>query len=111
MALHKWDQHAVATTVYSEHDRVADRRLEIAAREAAEDERKREELFQQSAATNSAEMRIRIWERRHGLALPRDPDHPLLQRVARATGLSVADIQEEQRQRLTAAAERRPEAP
>lgn len=111
MALHKWDQHAVATTVYSEHDRVADRRLEIAAREAAEDERKREELFQQSAATNSAEMRIRIWERRHGLALPRDPDHPLLQRVARATGLSLADVQEEQRQRLSAAAERRPEAP
>lgn len=45
------------------------------------------------------EVRIALWETRHGLALPRDPKHPLMQVIADGTDLDVAQIQDERRRR------------
>jgi hypothetical protein len=49
---------------------------------------------------NSPGERIRIWERLHGLTLPRDPTHRLLGVVAAGTDLALEQVLEEQRQRL-----------
>ncbi len=43
---------------------------------------------------------MRIWERLHQVRLPKDPDHPVLARVAERTGLDLAEIQEVQRLRI-----------
>lgn len=78
------------------------RELEAAERETL----KRHEHAEQSAAQNSAETRIRAWERLHQLRMPSIPLHPILEVIATATQLSLAEVQDEQRVR----AERRASA-
>lgn len=48
---------------------------------------------------SSASVRIRAWERMHGLRLPSSPTHPVLEVIAAATGVSLADLREEQQKR------------
>jgi hypothetical protein len=45
------------------------------------------------------ELRIALWEARHGLTLPLDPKHPLMQVIADGTELDVAQVQDERRRR------------
>lgn len=73
------------------------RRLEQEARRSAE-------LIQQTLATNSPEARIRIWEQRHQIDLPRNPEHQLIGVIADATALTRAQVLEEQRLRAEAKA-------
>jgi hypothetical protein len=49
---------------------------------------------------NSAPVRIRAWEKMHGLRLPTNPAHPVLDVIASATGIPLAALWEEQRARL-----------
>jgi hypothetical protein len=65
--------------------------------EALEDRKQR--LREQTSMQNTPERRIRIWEHLHALRLPRVEHHPLLAVVASQTGLSVEQVQEEQRLR------------
>ena len=67
--------------------------------EAAEDRQQR--LREQTSMQNSPERRIRIWEHLHALSLPRVATHPLLAVVASQTGLTLEQVQDEQRQRQT----------
>lgn len=70
------------------------------AREALERaELKRMNLAEQYASLNSADLRIRAWERVHQLRLPSDPSHPVLQAIAAATQLTLIDVRNEQRLR------------
>jgi hypothetical protein len=48
---------------------------------------------------NSAPVRIRAWEKMHGLRLPSSPTHPVLEVIASATGVSLAALREEQLKR------------
>ncbi len=57
---------------------------------------------------NTPGERIRIWERLHGLTLPRDPTHRLLAVVATATDLALEQVLEEQRRRLSGDKEEAP---
>jgi hypothetical protein len=77
----------------------ADRREQIAADLAAMQARKDRDLVQQTAMESSPETRVALWERRHGLGLPRSPQHPLLQFVASSTGLQLDQVLEEQSRR------------
>ena len=64
--------------------------------------RREEALREQNSPANSAEVRIRMWELRHGLALPISTSHKLIGVIARATSLSVdaiAQVQSERRER------------
>jgi hypothetical protein len=79
------------------------RKLELL--EAAE--RREKDLLEQGSPTNTADTRIRIWERRHGLTLPRTPDHPLINIIAAGTALTVEQVHEEQRIRAEAAKQRK----
>src|ERR1051325_4994184 len=71
------------------------RELEALERETL----KRHEYAEQSAARNSADTRIRAWERLHQLRMPSIPLHPILEVIAAATQLSLVEVQDEQRMR------------
>jgi len=81
-------------------------RLEQEARERAE--RRRVELAEQRSDVHPPEVRIRTWERLHGLRLPSDPEHPILDLVAVSTRLTLAQVQEEQSARAARAAGKDP---
>jgi hypothetical protein len=82
---------------------IAEHRARIAHEQKQELERKQQELLEQISEHNTPAQRIHIWERRHGLALPRDSNHPALAIVAAATGLALAQLHTEQRRRAAAA--------
>ena len=60
------------------------------------------ELAAQVSPANDAEKRIRIWEQRHALRLPRSSGHVLVKVIATQTRLTVSDVHEEQRRRILA---------
>lgn len=78
----------------------ADYRARLSMEQFHADERRRAELLELTAAANSPGVRIRAWERTHGLSLPRGVDHPVLTSVAAATRLTLEQVQAEQRRRL-----------
>jgi hypothetical protein len=79
---------------------MADHRARIALEESERLERKQQELLQQTSERSTPAERIRVWERRHGLTLPRDSNHRLLNIVARQTDLALDQVREEQQRRL-----------
>lgn len=79
----------------------AEYRNRLADERAEADERRRLELLDLSSAANAPDVRIRAWERTHRLTLPRDESHPVLNSVAAATHLTLEQVREEQRRRLT----------
>lgn len=84
-------------------DFVAEHRARIAHEQEQEQERKQQELLEQASGRNTPAQRILVWERRHGLTLPRDPNHPALRIVAAATDLALEQVHEEQRRRSESA--------
>jgi hypothetical protein len=100
MSFNKWDHHVMSPPVLAPKDSVVDRRAAAAARVAEEVDRRQAELVQLRSQTNSVSARVRLWEARYGLALPMDPGHPLLECVAQATHLTLAEVRREQRERL-----------
>ncbi len=55
-----------------------------------------QDIAAQSSPFATPHQRIALWEKLHGLALPRSPTHKLLQVIARQTDLSLRDVQDEQ---------------
>ena len=82
-------------------DRMMDHRARIAQEESERAERKQRELLEQSSERNTPAERIRIWERIHEVTLPRDPAHRLVDIIAANTGLTDADVRDEQQRRAT----------
>jgi hypothetical protein len=76
-----------------------DYRQRLADQEYERAERKRLELADQRSELNDAKARIRAWEKAHALRLPASPTHPVLRVIAAATGLTLNEVLEEQRQR------------
>jgi hypothetical protein len=59
-------------------------------------EKRRRELAEQRSDANTPDVRIRSWEKLHGLRLPSDPAHPILDLIAVSTRLTLAQVREEQ---------------
>ncbi len=76
-------------------------RLALVEREATE--RRILQLAEQVATHNTPEQRIRAWERLHELDLPRKAIHPLIRIIAAQTHLTLDQVRDEQRRRLTPA--------
>jgi hypothetical protein len=76
-----------------------DYRARIALRHAEVLKQRQQELFEQTSVDNTPTVRIRIWERVHQVALPRDPSHKILKVIAENTGLTVEVVRAEQRER------------
>jgi len=79
-------------------------RERVALLEAEALDHRQQELSEQRSPSKTPADRIRIWERRHQLPLPRSPDHHLVLIIAANTGLSLDDVRAEQRLRVTAKA-------
>jgi len=77
----------------------ADYRARLAMAQLHAEDRRRDELSELTATTNTPDARIRAWERTHGLSLPRSATHPVLSSVAAATHLTLDQVQAEQRRR------------
>jgi hypothetical protein len=82
-------------------DPMMDFRARLIHQQAEAAERRRLDLAEQSSRLKTAEERIRIWERIHEVNLPRDPAHRLVDIIATNTGLTDADVHEEQQRRAT----------
>lgn len=80
-------------------DPMLDFRARLIHQQAEAAERRRFDLAEQSSRLKTAEERIRIWERIHEVTLPRDSGHNLIEIIAANTGLSMADVREEQQRR------------
>lgn len=78
-----------------------DFRARLVQQQAETAERRKMDLAEQSSRLKSAEERIRIWERIHEVTLPRDPAHRLVEIIATNTGLTDADVRDEQQRRAT----------
>jgi len=57
-------------------------------------------LAEQSSTANPPDVRIRVWEKVHALRMPGDAAHPVLDVIAYGTGLTLAQVREEQSVRL-----------
>ena len=77
----------------------ADYRTRMARLQAEALEQWQKQLAEQTSVLNSPSDRIRVWERRHQIDLPRDPGHRLIKLIAENTGLSAEEVYEEQRLR------------
>ncbi len=77
----------------------AERRAQIALEQAARQADKDRALARQQSIDTAPEVRIALWEARHGLTLPLDPKHPLVRVIADGTELDVAQVQDERRRR------------
>jgi AAA+ superfamily predicted ATPase len=80
-------------------DPMMDFRARLVHSQAEAAERRRFDLSEQSSRLKSAEERIRIWERIHEVNLPRDSQHNLVELIASNTGLTEADVRDEQLRR------------
>jgi hypothetical protein len=83
----------------SPEDPMKDFRARLVHQQAEAAERRRLDLAEQSSRLKTAEERIRIWERIHEVTLPRDSAHRLVEIIAANTGLSDAEVREEQSRR------------
>jgi hypothetical protein len=87
------DQHLSAAELLRDHrERLVFEAEERVLQRARQYEELRSEF-------NSAQVRIRAWEKMHGLRLPSSPTHPILEVIASATGVPLAALREEQRTR------------
>jgi hypothetical protein len=68
----------------------------FAQEEHEREERRRRELAEQRSDANTPDVRIRAWERLHGLRMPSDPAHPVLDVIAVSTRLTLAQVREAQ---------------
>jgi hypothetical protein len=80
-------------------DPMMDFRARLVHQQAEAAERRRLDLAEQSSRLKSAEERIKIWERIHEVSLPRDSTHNLVEIIAANTGLTDADVRDEQQRR------------
>jgi hypothetical protein len=89
-------RHSAGDLIKTHAERLAVEQLERA-------EQRRQALAEQRSESNTPQMRIRTWEKLHGLRLPSDPHHIVLPVIARSTGLTLSEVLEEQRVRTSSA--------
>jgi hypothetical protein len=80
----------------------SDYRVRIAREQAERSARRQQDLDEQTSQHNTPFQRISWWERLHVMRLPVDAAHPLLDVVAKQTGLSIEQIHREQQRRQAA---------
>ena len=81
------------------HEALLERKEQIARDLADAKAEKERRLARQRSVDSTPEVRIALWESRHGLALPKAAGHPLLQVIAGSTDLDVAQVAAEQQRR------------
>jgi hypothetical protein len=78
---------------------VAERRTQIERLQQERAAERQVQIAQQSSPFSNPEERIQLWERLHGLRLPRSATHKLLRVIAEQTDLSMQQVLEIQQRR------------
>jgi hypothetical protein len=78
---------------------IRDPREEALFKQREDEERRRLGLAEQISPDRTPAARILTWEERHHLSMPRNPEHQLINVIARATALTRTEVVEEQRRR------------
>lgn len=99
MASGSWLFGTTETPRPSYRDVIREHRERVALEAAEAAERRRRQIAEQSSDLNSPEIRIRTWEKVHGVRLPRSATHPVLAVAAADTHLTLEQIRAEQRRR------------
>jgi hypothetical protein len=81
----------------------AERRATALRLEKERADERRRALDEQSSIGHDPHERIMIWERLHGLRLPKSEDHPLVEVIAEQTKLSPQQVMQEQARRALGA--------
>jgi len=81
-------------------DLINDYRARRALEEEERAQRRRIDLEEQRSDLNPPKVRIRAWEKVHGLRMPADSTHPILEVIAGDTRLTLAEVREEQQARI-----------
>ncbi len=102
--LTSWPPAKDSTSRPSANDALTDYRARLALAEEERAERRRLDLDEQRSSANSPAVRIRAWEKVHGLRMPSDAAHPILAVIAADTGLSLSEVRGEQQARRRPAA-------
>ena len=110
MSLGSWSAANVGIPHRNQHDMMEDHRARLAREEHERAQQRLLELEEQRSDLNSPRVRIRTWEKLHGLRLPANSAHPILSVVAAATRLTLAEVREEQLARLADSRQPRAEA-
>ena len=90
---------------------LTDYRTRLAVEAEARAQKRRLDLAEQCSDANGPEARIRTWEKLHGLRMPSDPEHPILDIIAINTRLRSSDVHAVQAARVARAPEAAPAAP
>jgi hypothetical protein len=93
------DQNLTATELLTDH------RKRLAVEEEDRVRKRISQLEELRSEFNSVSARIRAWEKMHGLRLPADPSHPILDVISSVTGIPLAALWEEQQARPAKAAD------
>jgi hypothetical protein len=99
MTLEKWPSNPPRAPAPISGDFITDFRSRIAQQGIEMAERRRLQVAELTSDHHTLEARIRSWERLFGLALPHNPDHPLVSIIATSTQLTVAQVRGEQKRR------------
>jgi hypothetical protein len=75
-------------------------KVQAAAQERAA--QRAQDLESQASSIKEPGERIDIWERLHGVRLPRAPDHVLVKVIAKQTRLTIGQVHQEQQRRAGA---------
>jgi hypothetical protein len=81
---------------------MADHRAQVLLEEEERARNRQLQLEIQRSNIHPPDMRIRAWEKGHGLRLPAIGTHPILIVIANDTGLTLKDVQEVQLARQAA---------
>jgi hypothetical protein len=80
-------------------DLITDYRARLALAEEERAQRRRLDLDEQRSQLNPPTVRIRAWEKVHGLRMPSDSAHAILEVIAADTGLTMLEVRAEQQAR------------
>lgn len=88
-------------------DLINDYRARRAFEEEERAQRRRIQLEEQRSDLNPPDVRIRAWEKVHGLRMPADSTHPILEVIATDTRLTLVEVRAEQQARVAEATRRK----
>jgi hypothetical protein len=80
----------------AQEDVIQEHRARMAFEEESRQVKRREAQARQCEPSTAPGIRVRAWEKLHGLRLPSDLGHPIITIIAAQTNLTLAEVREEQ---------------
>jgi hypothetical protein len=76
----------------SKQEILTDYRTRLALENEARAQQRRLDMAEQCSDSNPPATRVSTWEKLHGLRMPADPEHPILEIIAEGTRLRLSEV-------------------